>query len=283
MKTTLYSSDVRQGWTRTELLLVVACVGVLASLWLPALASAGRADNGIVCRSNLRRLMQAVQMYAGENRGIMPHPSWGTVGGSGAGFDNWAYATRLGDSWIPSVTGQPDGALQALYQQASQLWPYLKDTKVYRCPTDEAQTAVPRSSLRSFYLLRSQKLTSYAMNGAVIGFSRSLPLGRTHRLARFRTDAVILWERDEREPTGFSDAGIQPGQGSSARHSLSRSVNRQGPVDTVRRGCNWARIDGSAEFVSKSAFAALAGVTQPVRTLPNPLWCDPEDPVRGGG
>jgi len=61
----------RIGFTLVELLVVVAIIGVLASLLLPAVQRAREAARKIACQSNLRQLAQAAHLYQ-EAHGTLP-------------------------------------------------------------------------------------------------------------------------------------------------------------------------------------------------------------------
>ncbi len=66
-------SHSRPGFTLVELLVVIAVIGILAALLLPALASAKSAGQRTACRSNLRQIGLAMQGYADENGGSIPY------------------------------------------------------------------------------------------------------------------------------------------------------------------------------------------------------------------
>ncbi len=62
----------QNAFTLIELLIVVAIIGILASLLLPALKNARMTANTISCRSNLKSIGQWAQMYVNDNKGILP-------------------------------------------------------------------------------------------------------------------------------------------------------------------------------------------------------------------
>jgi len=63
------------GFTLIELLVVVTIITILAAMLLPALAKARERSKQAVCISNLRQIVQACQMYAGDNNDFLP-PSY---------------------------------------------------------------------------------------------------------------------------------------------------------------------------------------------------------------
>lgn len=144
-------------FTLLELLVVVAVVGILASLLLPALSGARSRGLGIQCLSNTRQLTLAWLMYADDHQGRLPY----NVGAAGSAR---GVAGRHPQNWADGILDwelTPDNTNLALLS-GSGLGPYVGGAAaLYRCPADRVLSARQRAA---GWVNRAR---SYAMNAMV--------------------------------------------------------------------------------------------------------------------
>ncbi|HZM05188.1 MAG TPA: type II secretion system protein [Candidatus Saccharimonadales bacterium] len=224
-----------KAFTLIELLVVIAIIGILAALLLPALNSAKSQGAEAVDINNLKQISVAVQIYTMDNRDVLPAPNWRMQ--DDEGYPGWLY----------TLDPAAQGATQFQIQMGL-IWPTLKDQRLYMCPMDYTNTALFRQ--------RDQQVSSYAINGAIIGFMRTnYP---AEKLGAMHPDDVAFWETDETEPDFFNDGANLPSEGVSARHN---------------NGAIKAAFDGSVGYIRLGAW-----YVQVYDTNKNNLWCYPESP-----
>lgn len=159
MKTNQPNRRRRRAFTRGDLLIMVALVLLLGAVQLPSFGSTKAGSQAGTCANNLRRLIQAWNMYADDNHGRLApnngsnpnHPDGTWVAGwldFSSSFDN------INTDYL--VNSERTG-------RYGLLGPYLKrDASVFMCPADRSQvTAFGRLHAR----VRSVSMNNW-MGGA---------------------------------------------------------------------------------------------------------------------
>jgi prepilin-type N-terminal cleavage/methylation domain-containing protein/prepilin-type processing-associated H-X9-DG protein len=132
----------RDGFTLIELMVVVAVIGILASILLPALSGAREKGRGILCLSNLRQMGLALHVYSGDNEDHFPF-------NMGADGTRRTVQAQTYLNWVNNVmTWELDSDnTNTFLLTAGGLGPYLNPAEsVFRCPSDRALSKAQRDA-----------------------------------------------------------------------------------------------------------------------------------------
>jgi prepilin-type processing-associated H-X9-DG protein len=113
--------------TLVELVVVIAILGLLAALMLPAFPRAKVTSKQTSCLANLWQLDLAFQMYASDNGGHLAQ---------NVAFEpqhNPAFGTN---SWVYGNMKNQSDATNALLLQGGEQFPYTPQPAAFRCPAD---------------------------------------------------------------------------------------------------------------------------------------------------
>lgn len=112
------------GFTLIEMLVVVAIIGILASLILPALSSAKSRAKTASCVSNMRQFAVALQLYSQDNQDkLLPNKDGMNV--------------SLGETWVEGWEGLPGpDCTNVTYLKQSLIYQYVSNPEIWRCPVN---------------------------------------------------------------------------------------------------------------------------------------------------
>jgi prepilin-type N-terminal cleavage/methylation domain-containing protein len=156
----------RRGFTLIELLVVIAIIAILAAILFPVLASAKERARQAMCISNLRQLASALREYSDDHNGVMPSGSARQSGQASGKYVEW--------------TGSPDCLRSDVDLSKGQLWRYVRNKGIYRCPSDGQVAAVgitnPVANPRDYPLSYSLNQDLCSIYGGSVVWKRALKL-----------------------------------------------------------------------------------------------------------
>jgi prepilin-type N-terminal cleavage/methylation domain-containing protein len=239
-------SQFRAAFTLIELLVVIAIIGILAAMIMAALSRAQNSASKVTDISNLRQIMVAVHIYTANNEDVLPLPNW----------DDGASGSPKG--WLYQVDSSTSGT-NRFRVNTGLLWTAMQHPEMYFCPMDKNIGETRYSEHVGADMQRPQQISSYAMNGAVVGYGA---VDTAEKLAQMLPTDCAYWETDETDPHNFNDGANWPGEGVSARHN-------QGAIQ--------AAFDTSVSYVLLKDW--YNDVDDPGK---NRLWCYPGRDDGGG-
>jgi prepilin-type N-terminal cleavage/methylation domain-containing protein/prepilin-type processing-associated H-X9-DG protein len=122
-----------RGFTLIELLVVIAVIAILMAILMPALNRAREQGQRAVCLGNLKQLGLAGIMYADENNQRLVNVAGGIDRNKGAlSEDPWVGRCWAGDY---QTGGQLPERQQEDEIRDGALWTYVKEIKLFACPT----------------------------------------------------------------------------------------------------------------------------------------------------
>jgi prepilin-type N-terminal cleavage/methylation domain-containing protein/prepilin-type processing-associated H-X9-DG protein len=125
------SVDRQKAFTLIELLVVIAIIAVLMAILMPALKRAREQGQRAACLNNLKQLALAWIMYADENDDKVVSSEAGGTWRDQFG-DPWVGVTWAGN-WAQGGQLPPGDQIEGIKEGA--LWPYVRETELYQCPT----------------------------------------------------------------------------------------------------------------------------------------------------
>lgn len=248
-----------KGFSLVELIVVIGIIAALIGILLPAVGRAREQAVRVICKSNMRTLMQGVTMYVEENSAQLPYCNWQPNVNKfklyGAG---WLFTTPREGAWDPPTLAGDWSTIQPPTDgvKTGVLWPYIKDVRVYHCPAD-----LPNGGW-----LGTEWLTSYIMNGAQCAYGATPPGTPGLKITAFPNSSActLLWEVMEQPYEGVAKENGRWNDGASEPTEELMSHRHY-------KGANVAFLDTHIEWWEPDMFQHYS-YDDPNR---NPLWCNP--------
>ncbi len=220
-------------------MVVVALVGTLAALILPALSKAKQKAQGISCMNNSRQLALGWLMYADDNDGVLVPNRHGNDARGAANPNNWV-SGRLDWGNSPDNTN----TLYLTDPAFAKLAPYCKrSARLYKCPADQLQSALnpgPRA--------RSISMNAAMGDGNKVNFANWIPTfyfaKRLNEL--IKPEPSLAWVFVDEHPDSINDGCffVNP-------HAIGGSASwKDLPASYHNGGAGFAFADGHAEIRS---------------------------------
>jgi prepilin-type N-terminal cleavage/methylation domain-containing protein len=182
------ASARRRAFTLVELLVVIGIIAILIAILLPTLSRAKSQANSVACLANLRSSGQAIEIYVGQNKGVLPYGYWdgrGVPDGLNQGSSNlsadWALllmSSALGKGG--NTYGAQEGSDKTKIQNA------------FACPSASLESSSPIGSIDRKLHYSSHPRLMPNLDDYDMSKSPPRPLLKPWKIAKVRRSAEIV-------------------------------------------------------------------------------------------
>lgn len=169
-----FTRSITNAFTLIELLVVISIIGLLMGILLPALSRAKQQTRNIVCRSNMRQIGIATQLYLADNGYCLPPSS--------------CRISDPNDYWLRILSK------------------YTKEPLLFRCPDDKGRNFVDWD--QPLEEQQDKRYSSFAVNALLdpVCFRYGGGANRYNRVDSIRKPMYCVWISEAPDTSNFYQA-----------------------------------------------------------------------------
>jgi prepilin-type processing-associated H-X9-DG protein len=207
-------SKADDAFTFVELLVVIATLGLLAVMLLPALAKTGTNTQAFQCLNNLRQIQHGWLIYSTDNNDLIdPNAGQGNLQVSLLP-NPYTDPGNPENQWIYGDMQKPSAAVNTNFLVLGLIFPYVQNVAAFKCPADP-RTAYwglpPPLGLGGPPTVRSISMNGY-MNPIKDKIQTSYaPLNTAYKIFKKQSDIAVMgaancWVLLDENPWSINDS-----------------------------------------------------------------------------
>ena len=239
-------SKAAGAFTFVELLVVIATLGLLAMMILPALAKTGSNTQAFQCLNNLRQIQHGWLIYSADNNDrIVPTVGQGALQVSLLP-NPYTDPGNPENKWIYGDVSVVSASINVNLLKLGLIFPYIPNVTVFKCPAD------PRTQNFLFGGGGPPTVRSISMNGYMSPIvdnvqTSTAPLNSKYRIFRKQSDLAVIgsancWVMLDENPYSINDGWFCVDPSPTASNWIDK------PAAYHNNSCGLSFADGHCEL-----------------------------------
>ncbi|HWD90773.1 MAG TPA: hypothetical protein VG938_00350 [Verrucomicrobiae bacterium] len=237
-------------FTFVELIVVIATLGLLAAMLLPALAKTGGKTQASQCLNNLRQLQHGWLVYSMDNNDrIIPTVGQGALQ-VGLLPNPYTDPGNPENQWIYGSVTTPTTALNVELLKLGLIFPYAPNVAFFKCPADPRTAffgGIVPPGVQDAPTVRSISMNGYMSPIVDQIHTTTAPLNQSYRIFRKQSDIAAMgaancWVMLDENPWTINDGWF------CADPSPAASTWVDKPATYHNNACGMSFADGHTEI-----------------------------------